>query len=204
MQVKGSAGIYDSLSQLAKGQTIEDYNCDFCKKRTNVVRRQLLADTPNTLIVHLQRIVFSFDTLQNDKVNARFEFPTVLNLKDYSFKERMTQEQLDVKDFNADERDDLSKLMEIDDDEYIYRLVGVNVHVGTADHGHYYSLIDLKRGAAELDPTIKDEQGNTKLAEWAAVDKDSWKVFDDSVVRHFNFEKDLKAEAFGESGGGNE
>ena len=30
LQVKGSAGIYDSLGQLAKGQTIEDFNCDFC------------------------------------------------------------------------------------------------------------------------------------------------------------------------------
>jgi ubiquitin C-terminal hydrolase len=36
--------------------------------------------------------------------------------------------------------------MNISDDDYIYRLVGVNVHVGTADHGHYYSLIDIKRG----------------------------------------------------------
>lgn len=197
--MKGSAGIYDSLSQLAKGQTIEDFNCDFCNQRTNVVRRQLLADTPNTLIVHLQRIVFSFDTLQNDKVNARFEFPTVLDLKDYSFKERMTQEKLDVNEFKAEEDVDLSKLMEIDDDEYLYRLVGVNVHVGTADHGHYYSLIDLKRGAAELDATIKDEEGNTKLAEWADVARDPWKVFDDSTVRQFNFDKDLKAEAFGES-----
>ncbi len=204
LQVKDSAGIYDSLGQLAKGQTIEDFNCDFCNQRTNVVRRQLLADTPNTLIVHLQRIVFSFDTLQNDKVNARFEFPIVLNLKDYSFKERMTQEQFDVKDFNAAEDGDLGKLMEIDDDEYIYRLVGVNVHVGAADHGHYYSLIDLRRGAAELDPTVKDEQGNTKFAEWSDVAKDSWKVFDDSVVRPFNVDKDLKAEAFGESAGATE
>ena len=158
-----------------------------------------MADTPNTLIVHLQRIVFSFDTLQNDKVNARFEFPTLLNLKDYSFKERMTQEQLDVKDFKAEEDVELSKLMEIDDDEYLYRLVGVNVHVGTADHGHYYSLIDLRRGAAEPDPTIQDEQGNTKYAEWADVARDQWKVFDDSTVRPFDFVKDLKAEAFGES-----
>ena len=41
---------------------------------------------PNTLVVHLQRIEFSFDTLQNDKVNNYFEFPTVLDLKPYSYK----------------------------------------------------------------------------------------------------------------------
>ena len=197
LQVKGSTGIYDSLSKMAKGQTIEDYNCDFCKERVNVIRRSLLADMPNTLIVHLQRIVFSFDTLQNDKVNARFEFPSLLNLKDYSFKERMTKEQLGAED----DGEDLSSLMNVDDDDYIYRLVGVNVHVGTADHGHYYSLIDIQRGAAELDPNAADEEGKTKFKEWSDVSKDSWKVFDDSVVRAFFFDKDLKAEAFGEASG---
>lgn len=45
-----------------------------------------------------------------------------------------------------------ASLLNISDDDYIYRLVGVNVHVGTADHGHYYSLIDIKRGIQELNP----------------------------------------------------
>ena len=81
LQVKGSSGIYDSLGGLVKGQTIEDYLCEGCNKRVNVVKRSLLADMPNVLVVHLQRIVFSFDTLANDKVNSRFEFPNVLDLK---------------------------------------------------------------------------------------------------------------------------
>ena len=34
-------------------------------------------------------------------------------------------------------------LKDIDDDDYIYRLVGVNIHVGAADHGHYYSMINV-------------------------------------------------------------
>jgi hypothetical protein len=36
--------------------------------------------------------VFNFDTFQNDKINTRFEFPNILNLKDYSFKNVMTEE----------------------------------------------------------------------------------------------------------------
>jgi ubiquitin C-terminal hydrolase len=39
--------------------------------------------------------------------------------------------------------------MKIDDDDYIYRLVGVNIHVGTADQGHYYSIINTNRGVNE-------------------------------------------------------
>lgn len=115
----------------------------------------------------------------------------------------MKQEGIELSDMNAEGNPDLSKLMEVDDDEYIYRLVGVNVHIGTADRGHYYSLIDLKRGAGEPDPYGTDDKGKSKYQEWVDVSKDNWKVFDDSVVRHFNFDKDLKSEAYGQSPQGN-
>lgn len=81
----------------------------------------------------------------NDKVNSRFEFPNVLDLRQFSFKESMK----DKESAENEEEDEIEKLMNIDDDDYIYRLVGVNIHVGTADHGHYYSIINTKRGAKE-------------------------------------------------------
>lgn len=87
---------------------------------------------PNTLIVHLQRITFSFDTYQNEKINSHFEFPRILDLKKYSVKENMEEAN----------DEEIKKLMEIEDDEYTYRLVGVNIHEGTADAGHYYSIIN--------------------------------------------------------------
>jgi ubiquitin C-terminal hydrolase len=46
----------------------------------------------------------------------------------------------------------LKELLQFDDDSFIYKLVGVNIHVGTADHGHYYSIINTNRGIAEADP----------------------------------------------------
>ena len=63
LQVKDSTGIYDSLGKMVRGQTIEDYMCEGCNKKVNIVKRSLLADMPNVLIVHLQRIIFCFDTL---------------------------------------------------------------------------------------------------------------------------------------------
>jgi ubiquitin C-terminal hydrolase len=68
--------------------------------------------------------------------------------------------------------------MDIEDDEYVYKLVGVTVHRGTAEHGHYYSLINTKRGKSEEDE---------KKAEWKRTEKDPWKVFDDETVKYFNF-----------------
>ena len=79
--------------------------------------------------------------------------------------------------------------MDIADDDYIYKLVGVTIHRGTAEHGHYYSLINTRRG--------KDEGDETK-AEWFQTEKDPWKVFDDETVKYFDFTK-LQEEAFGGS-----
>jgi 2-oxo-4-hydroxy-4-carboxy--5-ureidoimidazoline (OHCU) decarboxylase len=38
---------------------------------------------PNTLIIHLQRIIFDMDTFMNKKLNSRIEFPNVLNMRPY-------------------------------------------------------------------------------------------------------------------------
>ena len=146
---------------------------------------------PNVLIVHLKRIVFCFDTLQNDKVNSRFDFPNILDLKDYSFKNVMK----DTLNENMDKNEEMGiegikELKELHDDEYIYRLVGVNIHTGAADHGHYYSLINIKRGADE--PIGEDHE-----AQWRKVETDPWKEFNDAEVKEFNFGANLIKESFG-------
>ena len=86
--------------------------------------------------------------------------------------------------------EEIEKIMNIDDDDYVYRLVGVNIHVGTADHGHYYSIINTKRGVKEEDPYKHEEI-------WKKVETDTWKVYDDSTIKSFSFGLDLKKEAFG-------
>lgn len=144
----------------------------------------MIAETPNVLIVHLERIIFNFDTFQNDKINTRFEFPNILNLKDYSFKEVMKKEGRPEESM---EQEHIKHLMTMDDEEFIYKLVGVIIHRGTAEHGHYYSLINTKRGSEELDET---------KPEWLQTEKDPWKEFNDETVKYFSF-NELKVEAFG-------
>ena len=90
--MKDRKGVEESLAKMIEGGLINDYFCETCQKKVDVYKRSLIAETPNVLIVHLQRIIFNFDTFQNDKVNTRFEFPNVLNLKDYSFKSVMQSE----------------------------------------------------------------------------------------------------------------
>ena len=85
--------------------------------------------------------MFSFDTGENDKINSHFSFPKVLDLSGYSYKAMMAEQ-------GAEARADCEfpELLDVPDDDYYYRLVGMNIHMGTADAGHYYSLIDIKRG----------------------------------------------------------
>lgn len=57
------------------------------------MRKTALEQLPNMLIVHLQRLYFDFDLLQNQKLNSRIEFPNVLNLKPYMLNEVLKQEK---------------------------------------------------------------------------------------------------------------
>lgn len=54
----------------------------------------MIAETPNILIVHLQRIGFNFETFETDKFNTLCKFPAVLDLKPYSYFEVMNKEGL--------------------------------------------------------------------------------------------------------------
>jgi hypothetical protein len=178
--------LYDSLNKLIAPQEIQDYKCESCNKIVDLTKRTIVASTPNVLFVHLQRIVFSFDTFANEKINSKLEFPQILNLKPYTIK-GIAEKEGTQEAFRSDP--ELAPFLDIDDDEFIYKLVGVTIHQGTADHGHYYSIINTARGKDEHDPYEKE-------ADWLSVEKDFWKEFNDDEVKFFSF-KDLEKEAFG-------
>jgi ubiquitin carboxyl-terminal hydrolase 34 len=92
LTVKDTKSMADSLQKLIDGEVINDYECDNCKKKVDISKRILISQAPNVLIVHLQRIIFNFDTFRNDKINSFFEFPFHLDLKPYSFYEVMKKE----------------------------------------------------------------------------------------------------------------
>lgn len=84
LSVKNLNSITESLTQFIQGEDISDYNCEACKKKVNITKRVCLHELPNVLIVHLQRIIFDLDQLQNIKINSRFEFPNEFNLEPYT------------------------------------------------------------------------------------------------------------------------
>lgn len=141
--VKGHRTLAESLTKYIAGDTISDFNCEKCQKKVNVVKRTLLQDLPNVLIVHLQRIIFNFDSLMNEKINSRLEFPQEFNIKPYTV-EGVEEQEKKLGAAQVSEEEPQAKI-EREDDYYNYKLVGVVVHLGTADVGHYYSYINTNR-----------------------------------------------------------
>lgn len=185
--MKNQSTLINSLDSFVSREEIQDYMCEGCNKRVDVNKRTLIASTPHVLFIHLQRFVFSMDTFQNEKLNTRLEFPEVLNLKPYSLKGMAEQEN--QVNFYLNQKE-LAQYMDMHDDMFIYKLVGVTIHSGSADGGHYYSLINTARGVNEHDPYEKEQ-------DWLNVSQDSWREFNDEEVKFFSF-KDLGTYAFGD------
>lgn len=122
----------------------------------------MILNTPPVLCIHLKRFVFSFETFSNEKINSWLEFPNTLDLKAYSLKGIAEQDKT-TEQFGTNP--ELAPYLSLDDDNYVYKLVGVNIHKGTAQHGHYYSIINTARGSLEKDPYKESDK-------WLAVDKD--------------------------------
>ena len=109
--------MHDSLAKLVEGETISDYECSGCKKKVDIHKRTLLAEAPNILVVHLQRILFDFNTFQNEKMNQLFEFPNDLDLSPYSYHAVMTKEGLLKKGEEAKGGEDEGQMQTQADDQ---------------------------------------------------------------------------------------
>lgn len=73
----------ESLNKFIQGEIINEYMCDFCAQKADLVKKTIISKCPNHLILHLQRNVFNLDTFVNEKISTRFEFPQVLDMKPY-------------------------------------------------------------------------------------------------------------------------
>ncbi len=104
------------------------------------------------------RYTFNMVTMMKEKVNTHFSFPLKLDMAGYTEAALMGSD----------------KDKQSDDSSFIYNLIGVTVHTGTADGGHYYSF-------------IKDRMHSSD---------DRWYMFNDAEVKPFDSTQ-LAGECFG-------
>ncbi|EDR26733.1 ubiquitin specific protease, putative [Entamoeba dispar SAW760] len=154
---KNKTSLAESLQSLVNGDELtgeNKYFCEKCQKKVDAIRRTCIKTPPNTLILHLKRFEFDYETLQRIKINDRYEFPRELDLYPYC-----------IEHINHPEKKD-------ENGEYKFKLVGVLVHLGTLDSGHYYSY-------------IKDQETG-----------DEWFSFNDDLIDKFDINT-LEESCFG-------
>ena len=131
------------------------------------------------LALHLKRFEFDFSREMHIKLNDRFEFPLELDMYPYTDK-ALAKEGHPIKGEISSSFYNLSKQLDEDPDYYMYDLVGVSIHSGSANSGHYYSFIKER-----TDGSDSSTEGN-------------WCEFNDTTIRPFDLE-DLDRSAFGGS-----
>ncbi|PYH45847.1 putative ubiquitin C-terminal hydrolase [Aspergillus saccharolyticus JOP 1030-1] len=123
-EIKGKATLEESLQAYVEGEIMQGdnkYSCTSCDRHVDAVKRACLKDVPDNLIFHLKRFDFDMVTMMRSKINDEFKFPERIDMSPYNV------------EYLADQSTDLR--------EDMFELVGVLVHSGNAESGHYYSFI---------------------------------------------------------------
>ncbi|KAK8194660.1 uncharacterized protein BKA78DRAFT_377808 [Phyllosticta capitalensis] len=123
LEVKGKDTLEESLRAYVEGESLDGenkYKCEPCGGRlVNAVKRTCLQSVPDNLIVHLKRFDFDPFTLSRSKINDYFHFPIRVNMSPYKVEYLSDPES------------------HIEDDWF--ELVGILVHAGGVEQGHYWS-----------------------------------------------------------------
>lgn len=129
LEVRGKHDLEASLAEWARGDLLagdNQYKCETCNAKRDTVKRSSIAVGPRVLVIQCKRFAFDFETFRRVKINDKYNFPLNLSLTPY------TAQALDTGNAGPAES------------ELKYELVGVVVHMGTADSGHYYSFVRYK------------------------------------------------------------
>jgi ubiquitin carboxyl-terminal hydrolase 7 len=124
MQIRDCPTLEDSINQYIAYETLDGANqwdADEHGKQEARMGREFL-EFPPILQLHLRRFEYDYDLDRNAKVNAKFEFPT----------------EIDLAPFLAQTADRSRS--------HVYELYGVLVHAGDVSFGHYYAYLRTTTG----------------------------------------------------------
>ena len=144
--IKNQKTIEDALDNLFKPEIIDSYRCDLYPEQIQISKGSLIHSLSNTVILHLERFEYNYETNTRQKINDSCSFPMKINFSKW-IKSPIVGEEY----------------------KYDYELVGVVVHSGSAEGGHYYSII--------------------KEREKTSAQYGLWFEFNDSTVSHYNESK---------------
>ncbi|KAI9691723.1 MAG: hypothetical protein M1822_007795 [Bathelium mastoideum] len=127
LEVRGKARLEDSLAAYVEGDVMSGenkYQCTQCeggRYAEYAVKRTCLKEIPDNLILHLKRFDYDLVNFSRHKLNDQFAFPERIDMSPYTL-DRLTNPKAST-------------------EPDTFELVGILVHDGTAEAGHYYSFI---------------------------------------------------------------
>ena len=147
VQIRNCQTLLQSLEKYVEGDLLEGanaYMCENCGTKRDTVMRTCIKRPPQVLAIQLKRFDFDWERDEPVKFNDYFEFPDNLDIRPY------TAEGL----FEKDEKDrgmqGTASAPDAAATQYNYVLVGVLVHSGQANGGHYYSYIRERQTLGQL------------------------------------------------------
>ncbi|KAJ5078511.1 ubiquitin carboxyl-terminal hydrolase [Anaeramoeba ignava] len=166
------------------------YYSEALQKKVDAMKRICIGNLPKILIIHLKRFQYNYETFQRYKINKEFHFPMQVKMGKYTKEGLEKSDQMKKLESEQNENEDepnkqnesnesmpIPKEVEqisSENDGEEYELVGIIVHNGSTESGHYYSLIK-----------------EPKTSKWIR--------FDDIRVLEFDM-SDLAEECFGKGG----
>jgi len=205
LDVKGKKSVQESLQAFVAGEMLDGDNkfqCATCQRKVDTLKRVCIQTPPNNLILHLKRFDFDLDNGIKIKINDHFEFPSSLDIFDFTVeglelqakKQAEKEAQEAAPGAKAEGGGAQAAAMEVavpavsvspavDLSDYQYELAGVIVHMGTAGSGHYYSYV--------LERCPLPHQDHSQCVP-------QWYCFNDTRVEPFNISQ-LGEQCFGGS-----
>jgi len=177
VDIRHSQNLKESLEQYVIGELLEGpnaYHCEKCDKKVDTVKRTCFKKLPPILGIQLKRFDYDWERETPIKFNDYFEFPRELDMEPFTVQGLAKAEGTPaIVDNTTDDSNSTNESTR-------YRLVGIIVHMGQANGGHYYSFIQYK-----------DETDPNELSHWCK--------FDDGEVSDCRMDEDeeLRSQCFG-------
>ncbi|CAH1242989.1 USP24 [Branchiostoma lanceolatum] len=129
-----------SLEQFVRGEILEGENaylCEKCNEKRSAVKRMCLKRLPPHLAIQLKRFDYDWEANRALKFDDYFRFPRELDVAPYTVEgvEQATRQGCTEPTSPGSPAKQTT----------LYRLVGVVVHSGQANAGHYYAFIQDRR-----------------------------------------------------------
>jgi ubiquitin carboxyl-terminal hydrolase 34 len=228
-QVADMKDVHESLAELTVKDTLEGdnmYTCSKCARKVRAEKRVCFRKLPKILCLNTMRYTFNMVTMQREKVNTLFQFPMQLDMSGYMETNLIDRNKL-IRDDNPatsdkDDTDDDDDNNNADDDNdessnrypsgspstinesHLFELIGVTVHTGTAEGGHYYSFIrERVKRASDVNPIENlldsSSQGQQQQHRWYLFNDAEVKQFDPSQIANECFGGDVTSKGYDQS-----